>query len=671
MPRDIPIGNGNLLVTFDRDYRIRDFFFPHVGEENHIKRHPFLLGLWVDGEFNWLPDGWELRKGYAEDTLATEIEMVSRRLGLELRSSDVVDFRENIYLRRLAIENLSESAREVRVFFCQDFAISGNNVGDTAAFRPEVNGILHYKGERYFLVNLLVDRRPGIDLYAIGEKGHGGLEGTWKDAEDGVLSRNPIAQGAVDSVAAVRLKLAAREARECHYWICAGRSWEEVRSLNEHVVKEKPERLIQRTRDYWKLWLDKEELDYGLLPDKVAWLYRKSLLILRTQIDNNGAIIAANDSDVVYYNRDTYSYLWPRDGALTAYALDLAGYPEITRQFFTLCHDIIEEEGYFLHKYTPSGAPASTWHPWIKDNQRQLPIQEDETALVLWALWQHYSRYRNVEFIKDRYERLIKRAANFMINYRDAKTRLPLPSYDLWEERQGILTFTVSAVYGGLSAAARFAGAFGDSGFAQECADAAREVKAAMEQHLYLEKERRFCRMVDFRNSQAAEKDTTVDASLAGLFLFGAYPADDPKVASTMEQVRDRLWCKTKTGGLARKEGDAYYRSHDDVPGNSWFVTTLWLAQFIIAGAKSRKELAGALDILQWTADRALPSGVLAEQIDPHTSEPLSVSPLTWSHATFVAAVQEYLDKYLSIEKCGSCGRPKYSKRRGRISDSP
>jgi GH15 family glucan-1,4-alpha-glucosidase len=38
-------------------------------------------------------------------------------------------------------------------------------------------------------------------------------------------------------------------------------------------------------------------------------------------------------------------------------------------------------------------------------------------------------------------------------------------------------------------------------------------------------------------------------------------------------------------------------------------------------------------------------SGVLAEQVHPYSNEPLSVSPLTWSHATFVTCVLEYLDR--------------------------
>jgi hypothetical protein len=38
-----------------------------------------------------------------------------------------------------------------------------------------------------------------------------------------------------------------------------------------------------------------------------------------------------------------------------------------------------------------------------------------------------------------------------------------------------------------------------------------------------------------------------------------------------------------------------------------------------------------------------LPSGVLAEQLNPLTGESISVSPLTWSHATYIATAHRIL----------------------------
>jgi GH15 family glucan-1,4-alpha-glucosidase len=564
----------------------------------------------------------------------------------------------------LTVENLSDETQEVRLFLCHDFHIYGNVVGDTAAFKPEVNGLLHYKGERYFLINTCANNKCGIDQFAIGQKEQVSTEGAWRDAEDGILSGNPIAQGSVDSVAAVHIQLKPGGKDTCFYWICAGKNWKEVHALNNLIWERTPEAILRRTLNYWKLWADKEELNYDLVPPKVARLYKRSLLIVRTQIDNGGAIIAANDSDNMQFNRDTYSYMWPRDGALVAYGLDLAGYSELTRRFFNFCAQIVQREGYFLHKYTPSGTLGSSWHPWLKDNRQELPIQEDETALVIWALWNHYRVFRDIEFIKPLYRPLIRGTADFMLRHRDSETKLPLPSYDLWEERQGILTFTVGAVYGGLMAAANFAEAFGQTEVSEGYRQGASEIRDAMDKYLYLQEEKRFARMINFKENGELEIDSTVDSSLYAIFAFGAYEADNEKVISTMEQVYEKLWCKTDVGGLARYENDYYHRISYDVPGNPWFVTTLWLAQYYIARATTKPELDKSIEIMEWVADRALHSGVLAEQVNPYTNDPLSVSPLTWSHATFVIVVQEYISKLLETEKCPVCEHPKHSRKR-------
>ena len=49
MPRDIPVGNGTFLITFDQDYCLRDIYYPCVGKENHTDGHKFRFGIWVDG----------------------------------------------------------------------------------------------------------------------------------------------------------------------------------------------------------------------------------------------------------------------------------------------------------------------------------------------------------------------------------------------------------------------------------------------------------------------------------------------------------------------------------------------------------------------------------------------------------------------------------------------
>ena len=70
------------------------------------------------------------------------------------------------------------------------------------------------------------------------------------------------------------------------------------------------------------------------------------------------------------------------------------------------------------------------------------------------------------------------------------------------------------------------------------------------------------------------------------------------------------------------------------------------------------EQLKEAVPLLEWATDRALASGVLAEQVNPYTNEPLSVSPLTWAHATYVQCVLDYLEKRGSLELCPTCHNP-------------
>lgn len=650
--RDIPVGNGSLLVTFDERYQIRDIYFPRVGQENHTEGHASRFGVWADGEFSWISeDDWERELRYLPETLVTDVRLRNDELGLEIFCNEAVHSHKNIFLRRIRVRNLYNRERDVRIFLHHDFYISENPVGNTAFYDPEARSLIHYKANRYFLANTA----PAFEMFATGRKGVPGNEGTWRDAEDGWLSNAAITEGSVDSTIGVRINLHANETEEIFYWICAGKSLKEVCDLDEIVKTNAPRRVLSETENYWRAWVNKNEINFNDLSPEIVELFKRSLLVVRTQIDNGGAILAANDSDVALRATDHYSYLWTRDGALVAYALDLAGYSILTRSFFDLCGKIIHEKGYFAQKYNSDGSLASGWHAaWDSQTQKLLlPIQEDETALVLWALWQHYEEFRDIEFVRKHYRSLILKAADFMCEFRDENLKLPLASWNLWEDRRGIHTFTCASVVGGLHAAANFAALFGDDEKAQKYETVASEIVIAMREHLYSPSLQRFIRALMPNGNGGFYADTTIDASLFGTFYFGALSAEDEMVQNTMRAVEQHLWAQTEIGGVARYENDGYMKISDDtekIAGNPWFICTLWLADYRIAVARKKEDLRGALEILEWTTERASLSGVLAEQVNPLSGAPVSVSPLTWSHSTFIATVMNYLLKLSEFE---------------------
>jgi GH15 family glucan-1,4-alpha-glucosidase len=670
MPRDVPVSNGNLLVSFDLDYNIRDIYYPHVGKANHSRGRICRTGVWVDGRFSWLDSPtWKKDLDYMPDTLTTQVTATSEELKLRLLFHDTVDFHRDIFLRRVEVFNLESRARGVRLFFHYDFRFWEVGRGDSIYYAPRDRVLVAYKDDCYFLMNGALSDRIGIDGWTTGHKDEQGKGESLVDAETGLLGKTGVSFGAVEGVIAVHEpQLPAEESCVIYTWLAAAADLEGVRFLDSIVRQHGPEYFLTRTANFWRAWLTKEDTLFYDLPHEVVRLYQRSLLVLRTHVDNGGGIIAAGESgpSAVAHGLETYSYVWPRDGAYVANALDKAGYTYLARRFYEFCHDVIHHEwgefsdkevraesAYMLHKYTPDRLPASNWMPHVDEaGQRQLPIQEDETALVLYALWQHYLEYRCIESLKPLYRPLIIGAANFMADFREPHTRLPAPSFDLWESERGIYSYTTATVWGGLDAAANFAELFGELTHAAKYRWAASEIKEACVNYLYDKKAGRFLKRVSVEADGSVRPDYTVDASLYGLWYFGMFEPTDPRIERTMQAVMDRLWCQTSIGGVARYEGDPYHWDLDlevdrgKIPGNPWFICTLWVAQYHIARAQTLDELRQALELLQWACARARPSGVLAEQIHPRTGDPQSVSPLAWSHATVVAAVQEYIEKY-------------------------
>nr|HQU93834.1 glycoside hydrolase family 15 protein [Pyrinomonadaceae bacterium] len=504
--RDLPVGNGSLLVNFDDKYQIRDIYFPHVGQENHTEGFPCRFGVWVDGQFAWVADaGWDRWLKYLPETLVTDVTLTNEKLGIELVCNDTVASHENTFLRRVRVRNLRSSSANLRVFLHHDLRIYENMFGDTAYYDPETQALIHYKKHRYFLINT----EPHFESFATGRKAFKGKEGTWRDAEDGNLQGGVITEGSVDSTIGVHFAIGAGESFEFYYWIAVGTSHGEVANLNSLVKHRTPQVYLDYTANYWRVWVNKNDKDLSGLPPSVADLYKRSLLMVHTQIDNDGAILAANDHDVTERATDHYSYLWTRDGAFVANALDLAGYSHLTRKFFDFCGRIVHKDGYFLQKYNPDGTLASGWHAaWdIYRQEKLVPIQEDETALVLWALWEHYDRYRDIEFAHRLYRKLTIPCADFLEVFRDSATGLPRPSWNLWEDRHGIHTFTCATVFAGLKAAANFAVLFAEYETAERYSLAAEQIVAAMQEHLYSKELGRFLRSLQSTSDRSFDAD--------------------------------------------------------------------------------------------------------------------------------------------------------------------
>lgn len=635
MGRPVMLGNGGLTVGLNEAGLVHDFYYPYVGLDNltNARSMPHKIGVWVDGAFSWIDSGeWSISVDSETDALVSAIQMSCDRLQIKLEFRDFVDNEFNAFCRQVTIQNQTDKNREVRVFFHQVFQISRAGRGDTALYVPESNYILDYKGRCSLLIYAQAASGGSFDQFSVGSYGIEGKEGTWRDAEDGELSDNPVEHGGVDSALRCSLSITPQSSEVVNYWVIAADSQFSAEKIHKHFLSAGMSSRLDKTRGYWHEWLHTATPHIKDMTPARQTAIRKSLMIIKAHTDKRGGVIASCDSSIYNFGRDYYSYVWPRDGSYAMWPLIRLGYVDEPQRFFSFCRDIIHPDGYLMHKYQPDRAIGSTWHPLLHGRHSELAIQEDETAIVIYMLGEYFETSHDDTFVESMYTTFIQPAANFMTDFRDEATKLPHASYDLWEEKFLTTTYTTALVYRALLTAADLADAFEFPDDGVRWREAAAEI--ATNCHVLFNEERGALRKGYLvQDDGSLQFDNTLDVSSSyGALMFAAEAFGSKAIRSTFKVIENELLDKSPSGGSPRYEHDEYFVCNPPFMGNPWFVTTLWVAQYYLQLARNPD----AEKLVDWTLAHAVSSGSLSEQINPSDGSPLSVTPLVWSHAELI-----------------------------------
>lgn len=641
MARPIVLSNGELHVGINNFGLVHDFYYPYVGLENHSAgpdlRHR--VGVWIDGRISWLDDGaWSFTFRYPHRALIGHTVAKNESLGILLEFDDVVDGTISAFMRNIHVVNLWNQAREVRLFMHQAFAIGdGRSNTDTAQYLPDSDAILHYRGRRAFIISGATDDKAPFDQYTVGLFGIENHEGSYRDADDGELSMCNVEHGRVDSVLRFKLALEPLSSQRVHYWIAAGTSTREALYIHKQLQDDGVLKRLHSTAAWWHHWLEPVDTVVDKLAPDYRFNFLRSLMTIKSQTDKRGAVIASTDTTMLNYSRDAYAYCWPRDGAYVLWPLIRLGYVDEPHRFFEFCRRGLHPNGYLMHKYRADGALGSSWHPYVQpDGTVAPPIQEDETALVLFVFAQYYHMHASPRLLAEFYLPMVVPMANFMAGYIDDRTGLPKSSYDLWEEVFETTTYTTSVVYAALMAAAELADAANDSDHAVAWRTAADDIYDAAHKHLFNTSRQSFYKGL-VASENGIRYDETIDvSSIFGAFMFGLFPVGSHELTAAVATMERTFDFAPGINGLPRYENDNYYRVNFATPGNWWNITTLWMAQYYSETGNPEK----AEKILTWVGSHAVATtGILSEQINPDDGTPLSVAPLTWSHAEYVATL--------------------------------
>ncbi len=218
----------------------------------------------------------------------------------------------------------------------------------------------------------------------------------------------------------------------------------------------------------------------------------------------------------------------------------------------------------------------------------------------------------------------VKSGAEHLLGKRDPETGLVGPSFDLWEEKQALHTYTNAAAAAALRESAKIASTLGYEVLSKSWSDESKNLREAILKHLWDEQSDRFLKSVK-------PHDSSIDTAILGLtYPFRVLEPDDPRILSSSRQIENAFTYASE--GIGRYPGDTYHG------GNPWFITTLWMALYRCQQGSYEK----AKTLIEWCVKHVDELQLFAEQVHKDSGEPVSASPLAWSHAMFILALLDY-----------------------------
>ena len=637
MHKQAVLSNGELLVGLNRFGLVHDFYYPFVGQDNltTARSSAHKIGVWVDGQFSWLDDGdWQIKLSLEGEALISISSCHHPQLEVSLEIRSVVDVGLNAFLRYFQVSNQADHERQIKLFIHQVFQISNQGRADTALYDPDGHYILDYKGKTAIINYGRDNYGSPAQSYAVGNCGIEGKVGTWLDAEDGQLSSNNVEHGGVDSVLGFAKQLAPNQSYSVEYWNAAGESQQEADYIHRQLLAEGVIKRLARSRQYFINWLATAAPSLKQMPDEVSQKIKRSLLIIKAHTDRRGSIIASADSSVYNYGRDYYAYCWPRDGAYAIWPLIKLGFRDEAKAFFDFCVRVAHQRGYLQHKFQPDGSFGSSWHPLIHDHHKELAIQEDETAIVLYMLAEYVKYSDDQQYFLKIYNQFVKPASDFLAYFVDKETGLPHASYDLWEEKFLTTSYTCFLVVAALKRMAELGQKLAADQEAVRWTLRAESISGNLAK-LFDQKQQHYLKGFYLPESGQLRRDHTLDSSsMYGALKFGG-ATQAVALQATVVALEQQLL--EPNSGLSRYQDDHYLLNDQRYPGNPWFICSFWLAQYYL----SQQQRSQALNLLDWAENHMTDSGLMSEQIAAGGHQQVGVSPLVWSHAEYIQTLLE------------------------------
>ena len=620
------IGNGKVLATFSYKGEMLRLSYPNCDNRQYLNY--FHTGVKVnDSNIIYLHD--DINNTYVQyydiDTNILNTEITNTYFNLKIVQTDFVSIKEDILIKKYSFINESHIDQDIKFLIHSELLTDQNNFISGLEID---NGMIQFAHDFSFATFAKGNNPFNCQINNSNNNIHTGIIG----------GKDYIGMSKDSSISFDIGLIHPGERKDIDICIYIDEYKKTMNKFIDEIERIKKIDFYKEYNDvkaYWRKYVKEHNgLKLGepqnSYEEKMIQIYNRSILLFPLLTNQEtGGIIAGAEVDENLTQCGRYGYCWPRDAVFITQALDILNMNEVAEKFYNkFCKMTQSKNGMWEQRFYTDGRLAPSWG-----------YQVDETASVVYGVYNHYKYIKNVNFLKENLH-MCEMAVNFLKKYiydileKTGKFHI---SYDIWEEMdKGIHFYSLTSIIAAFESMKKIYDVLGKnvSDFENnrlkeekvakninEITKLQIEIKKFIEENLYDENRKSYVRNTE---------DRRIDISLLGaVYPFNIFLPKEKRVLNTIENIN--LTLRTYTGGYQRYEYD-HYRN-----GAPWPISNLWMTLYYLEVGE-KKKAKETFDFVLKTMGR---HSFLGEQIDNSTLKPNWVIGLGWSHAMFIIVLEQ------------------------------
>ena len=452
------IGNKKMIATFTQKGELQRLYFPSKDNKQYINF--FHTGIKInESDLIYLHDDINniYKQYYDTDTNILNTEITNTYFNMKILQTDYMLLKENVLAKKYIFINEGTIDLNTEFYIHSELLSDINNFVSAKIID---NGMLQYAHD--FAISTFSKGNKIIKHQINGSKN------TIKRAE--IYDKDYIGMSKDSSIAYEIGTIKPGEKKEIQICIFIDEN-KNISDIEEEVYRIKRidyEKEYQNTKAYWRKYVKshnglKIKEPQNTYEERIFEIYKRSILLFPLLTNSEtGAIIASPEIDEDFTKCGRYAYCWPRDAVFITKAMDILKMDKDTEKFYKVfCKKTQSKNGMWEQRFFTDGKLAPCWG-----------YQVDETASVVYGVFEHYKYTKSIKFLKDNLQ-MCEKATDFLkryvedwleINVKDDREKDIVKeqienemgsskghkyhiSYDLWEMNEGIHLYSLASIY--------------------------------------------------------------------------------------------------------------------------------------------------------------------------------------------------------------------------------